>query len=82
MQLGQVPTTDPENHMEHPTVHTSSSNGIATSCMRQLQQDIAASATALVCLHASWLAGHIPAVSARSKVLLIFTSRIQRDHTR
>jgi hypothetical protein len=81
-QLEQVQTTGPRNQTVHHTVHTSSSIGIATSCMRQVQQDTAASATALVCVHASCPAGHIPAVSAGSEVLVNFTSRNQRDHAR
>jgi hypothetical protein len=82
VQLEQVQTTDPRIQTVHLTVHTSSINSIATSCMRQLQQDTAASPTALVCLHASCPAGNIPAVSAGSEVLVTFTSRNQRDHAR
>jgi hypothetical protein len=81
-QLEQVQTAGPRNQTVHHAVHTSSSIGIATSCMRQVQQDTAASATALVCLHVSCPAGHIPAVSAGSEVLVNFTSRNQRDHAR
>jgi hypothetical protein len=82
LQLEQVQTAGPRNQTVHHAVHTSSSIGIATSCMRQVQQDTAASATALVCLHVSCPAGHIPAVSAGSEVLVNFTSRNQRDHAR
>jgi hypothetical protein len=81
-QLEQVQTAGPRNQTVHHAVHTSSSIGIATSCMRQVQQDTAASATALVCLHVSCPAGDIPAVSAGSEVVVNLTSRNQRDRTR
>jgi hypothetical protein len=81
-QLEQVQTAGPRNQTVHHAVHTSSSIGIATSYMRQVQQDTAASATALVCLHVSCPAGHIPVVSAGSEVLVNFTSRNQLDHAR